>query len=94
MSGLSKDDVWAQFHAAGFTDIRYAHPGPHSYAHYQHGSGPRERYGPRWHAGVLTGPEHDLMCVLQCSTNEAANRCLSPGGWSPEDVVRLALVRK
>jgi hypothetical protein len=84
------DALWAQFHEAHFTDIWYAHPGRHPYEDYQPG-GAREHFGPRWHAGVFTGPQHDLICVRSCATNDEAERYLSPGGWSPEEAVRLAL---
>lgn len=87
------DNVWAQFHAAGFSDIWYAHPVPRDYDDYQRG-GASERFGPRWHAGVFTGPQHDLICVKPCETNEEAERFLSPGGWSPEEAVRLALQKR
>jgi hypothetical protein len=86
-------DLWAEFHAAGFTDIWYAHPGPHCYEDYQLGRS-MDNFGPRWHAGVWTGPEHDLVCVRTCSTNKEANRYLSPGGWSPEEAVRRALAKR
>jgi len=92
-SQSSNDDVWTQFHEAGFTDLWYAHPGPHPYVHYQRG-GPRDRFGPRWHAGVVTGPKHDLVCVRACATREEANRCLSPSGWTPEEAVKLALAKR
>lgn len=87
------EELWAQFHEARFSDIWYAHPGPHPYMDYQQG-GKRERFGPRWHAGVFTGPQHDLICVKPCETNEEAERFLSPGGWSPEEAVRLALQKR
>jgi len=86
-------DTWEQFHAAGFTDIWYAHPGPEPYEDYQPG-GAREKFGPRWHAGVSTGPHHALICVKPCTTHEEAERSLSPGGWSPEEAVQLALDKK
>jgi hypothetical protein len=86
-------DLWAEFHAAGFTDIWYAHPGPHCYKDYQLGR-LMDHFGPRWHAGIWTGPEHDLVCVRACSTNKEANRYLSPGGWSPEEAVRCALAKR
>lgn len=86
-------DLWSEFHAAGFTDIWYAHPGPKPYAHYQTGE-VRERFGPRWHAGVWTGPDRDLLCVKPCDTAEDAERWLSPGGHSPEGAVRIALAKR
>lgn len=89
----NSEKVWAQFHAVGFTDIWYAHPGPRPYVEFQQG-GSRERFGPRWHAGVWTGPNHDLICVKLCGTSEEAERSLSPGGWSPEEAVRLALQKR
>lgn len=86
-------DFWPEFHAAGFTEIWYAHPGPKPYIHYQQGN-VGERFGPRWHAGVATGPQGDLICVQHCKTNEEAERYLSPGGWSPEEAVQLALAKR
>jgi len=89
------DGIWAKFHEAGFTDIWYAHPGPRPYAHYQPSAdGECKQYGPRWHAGVWTGPEHDLLCVQPCKTNEEAARYLSPGSWSPEGAVFLAIQKR
>src|SRR5260370_38502550 len=32
--------------------------------------------------GVWTGPQHDLICVKECTTNEEAERYLSPEGWT------------
>jgi len=84
-------DIWEQFHDAQFTDLWYANPGPG--VHTQDGQKRylHERFGPRWHAGVWTGPQQDLVCVKHCETNEEAERWLSPGGWTPEEAVRLAL---
>jgi len=50
----------------GWTDVWYAHPGPW-------------RTPKRWHAGIWTGPQLDLICVRRCDTNAEAERCLSPG---------------
>jgi hypothetical protein len=58
-------------HHFGWTDIWYAHPG---------GSFRRNfSWGGRFHVGVWTGEQHDLICVKKCSTNEEAERLLSPG---------------
>lgn len=87
------DDLLSAFHDAEFTDIWYAHPGPRPYAWYQD----RElakRFGGRWFAGVFTGPQHDLICVKQCETNEEAERFLSPPGWSPQEAIQLALEKR
>ena len=48
-------------------------------------------FGPRWHVGVWTGPQLDLVCLKGCETNEEANVWLSPGGWTPEDAVQKAI---
>lgn len=81
---LSAARLWLQrAHDAGFTDIWYAHPGGD-----QH-----NRFGERWHAGMWTGPDHDLICVTECKTAEEAERCLSPGGDSPEHATLLALAK-
>jgi len=68
-------------HEARFSDIWYAYPGP----------GPENRFGERWHAGVWTGPQHDLICVKRCKTNEEANRWLSPGANSIQEAVEAAV---
>lgn len=81
--GDQQVDVWKVFHDAGFSDLWYAHPGPGSYL--------SARSGPRWHAGIWTGPERDLLCVKHCNTNAEAERWLSPGGWTPEEAVLAAL---
>jgi hypothetical protein len=85
-------DLLRRFHAAGFTVLWYAHPGPREYTDYQPG-GRSERFGPRWHAGIDTGPQGDLICVRPCLTNEEAERWLSPGGWTPDEAVDLALAK-
>ena len=50
----------------------YANPGPFF----------RLPFGPRWHVGVWTGPDGDLVCVKGCKTAEEAVRHLSPSGWT------------
>jgi len=80
---MTDEELWRAFHDAGFMDITYFHPGPRNYR--------AEKFGPRWHAGVWTGPQRDLLCVKACETNEEAELCLSPGGWTPEEAVKLAL---
>jgi hypothetical protein len=75
--------LWKKFHDAGFGDIWYAHPGLENFG--------RERFGPRFHAGVWTGPEFDLIAVKPCGDNEEANWWISPGGWTPEEATELAL---
>jgi hypothetical protein len=87
---VSDDALWAEFHEAGFTDIWYAHPGPHPFAHR---FGTPRAIGPRWHAGIWTGPHEDMICVKRCDTVEEANRCASPAGGSPEEATRLALAK-
>lgn len=80
-----------RFHKAGFMDIWYAHPGPHAYDYYLE---LREKFGGRWHAGVFTGPQHDLICVKQCETNEEAERYLSPGAHSIAEAIEAALAKR
>lgn len=81
------------FHDAGFMDIWYAHPGPRDYTYYLEGEA-REKFGGRWHAGVFTGPQHDLICVKQCATNEEAERYLSPGAHSIAEAIETALAKR
>lgn len=83
--GEFKGFVWAAFHDAGLTDLWYANPG---------GVYGRENFGGRWHAGVFTGPQRDLICVKNCDTNEEAEKWLSPEGWSPEQAAQLALEKR
>ncbi len=58
-------------HYSSFGDVWYAHPGRLINA---------IRWSGRWHVGNWTGPQHDLICVKNCSTNAEAERWLSPGG--------------
>jgi hypothetical protein len=75
-------DVWKLFHDAHFNMLWYAHPG---------GKWPTKD---RWHAGVDTGPQADLICVKNCKTNEEANEWLSPGADTPEEAVKLAVEKR
>lgn len=89
---MSADSNWLQvFHDAGFDTLWYAHPGGKEH----------NRFGARWHAGVWTGPENDLICVRR--TVRSANRSqerneaellLSPGADTPEEAVRAAVAKK
>lgn len=47
-----------------------------------------------WFAGIWTGPQHDLICVKKCSTNEEGDIWLSPEGKTPEEATRLALEKR
>ena len=70
------------FHLMGWTDIWYAHPGTLRLA----------LKDGRWHAGVWTGPEYDLLCVRHATTNEEAECFLSPGSRTiPGAVFRSVL---
>lgn len=80
----SNHALWEQFHDRGWTDLWYANPG----WKYK-----RKGCGPRWHAGVWTGPQRDLICVKNCSTNAEAEKWLSPGGWTPDEAVALAVAK-
>lgn len=82
--------VWKKFHDAGFTVLWYAHPGINNY-YADIDTIPRARFGGRWHAGVDTGPDGDLICVKHCASKEEAEDWLSPGGYTPELAVDLAL---
>lgn len=53
----------------------------------------QRNFGPRWHVGVWTGPDRDLVCLKACATSDEAERWLSPGGWTPEDAVERAVAR-
>ena len=48
----------------------------------------------RFHVGVWTGPQHDLICVRGCDTNEEAERWLSPGGVTITIAAIRAAVRR
>jgi len=80
-------DIWKVFHELGWTDLWYANPG----GAYRPAPHPRDLLDGRWHAGVWTGPQHDLICVKQCSTNAEAEIWLSPGGQTPEDAAKVAI---
>jgi hypothetical protein len=75
-------EVWKKFHDLGWTEIWYANPG---------GSYHNERFGPRFHAGVMTGQDYDLVCLKHCTSKEDAERWLSPEGWTPVEAVLLAI---
>lgn len=47
-----------------------------------------------WFAGTWTGPQHDLICVKTCRTNEEAEIWLSPEGKTPEEAARLAVAKR
>ena len=87
MSGLSDIKLWKRFHEAGWDVLWYAAPPPAS-ANFL-----SQNYGPRWHAGVRSGPDGDLICVKECATKDEAERWLSPSGWTPEEAVALALAK-
>lgn len=79
-TGKAMLDAEATMHARDWTAIWYAHPGPLT----------PEEAGPRWHAGVWTGAEGDLLCVKRCETNEEAERYRSPGAGSIVGAVEAA----
>ena len=51
----------------------------------------RPDFNKRWHVGVWTGPDRDMFCLKQCTTNEEAERWLSPGGDSIEEAFEKAV---
>jgi hypothetical protein len=59
-------------HVLQWDAVWYAHPG---------GCLPRlgRHWGGRWHAGVWTGLDGDLICVRRCDTKGQAEKHLSPG---------------
>ena len=65
-------------HDVGFTDLWYAHPGSALVR------------ADRWHAGIWTGPQQDLICVKKCETNEEAEEWLSPGAAGPLAAIKAA----
>ena len=46
------------------------------------------KWGERWHIGVWTGPQNDLLCLKPCKTNEECEIWLSPGGTT----IKLAMI--
>jgi hypothetical protein len=77
-----KVSAWPTFHDAGFETLWYAGtPAPYQ----------DRQFGPRWHAGIWTGPDSDLVCVVPSGTAELAEEALSPAGWSPEEAAWRAL---
>lgn len=75
---------WSRFHDAGFDSLWYA-TGPGAYG---------EQWASRWFAGVWTGPDHDLICVVRNGTKKLAEEALSPSGYSPEEAVELTLAKR
>ncbi len=57
-------------HLMSWDSVWYANPGDFRW-NLKHG---------RFHVGVWTGPQHDLICVRKCDTNKKADEFLSPGG--------------
>lgn len=74
-------------HRMGWTDIWYAHPGP--WGLYRLITSFHLFWPGSWHAGVWTGPQNDLICVRRCSTNDEAEKYLSP----PAPTALLACLR-
>lgn len=73
----SESVVWDRFQELGWGDL------------WCPGSGPEcKAKGAVWFAGVWTGPQHDLICLKKCDTNEEANIWLSPSGRTPEEAVQ------
>lgn len=73
--GVPKGSAEEIMHRMGWTDVWYAHPGLLA-------------LNDRWHVGIFTGPQNDLICVKHCDTNEEAERYLSPGA---SDILSAAL---
>lgn len=69
------------FFVAGFDSLWYAHPGPEG-----------RDWPKRWHAGVWTGPDNDLLCTKHYSTSKEAEANLSPGGDTPMEALLAALL--
>ncbi len=67
----------------GWNTLWYASRGPCPILH----------AGPRWMAGIWTGPDEDLVCLQRCETASEAEKCLSPAGWTPLDAVLRAVYR-
>jgi hypothetical protein len=61
-------------HIMGWCDLWYAHPGYRNFW--------KRRFGGRWHAGVWTGPDNDMICVARAVTREDAERLASPGAYT------------
>jgi hypothetical protein len=81
-------------HIMGWPDAWYAHPGtlglwPASRLRFS----AQMLVDGRWHVGVWTGREGDLLCVKRCRTNREANRCLSPGAPTLALASLLALMK-
>lgn len=68
--------IWRCFHDAHFDSL------------WASGGGPCPN---TWHAGVWTGPDRDLICVMRCSSRELADEALSPACETPEKAVAAAL---
>ena len=80
-------------HTFGWTDCWYAHPSRQLYGASERWGKTTIRqklqslrifitWRDRFHVGVWTGRDGDLICVKQCSTNEEAERYLAPGSSS------------
>jgi hypothetical protein len=48
-------------------------------------------FNERWHVGVWTGPDRDMFCLKQCTTNEQAEQWLSPGGNTIQEAFEKAV---
>ena len=81
------DTLWIQFHEAGFDTLWYANPHPA-------GAYKELHYGPRWHAGIARGHNNEMICVKRGMSKKEEEKYLSPGGWTPEEAVELALKKR
>ena len=66
-------------HRMGWSSIWYANPGPYGLTALLKNKFELAWPG-RWHVGVWTGPQNDLICVKHCQTNPEAEKYLSPSG--------------
>ncbi len=58
-------------HFMNWDAVWYAHPGSVKGAILWSG---------RYHVGIWTGPDNDLVCIRSVSSSQAAEAALSPGG--------------
>lgn len=73
--------LFQYFSKYGWSEVFYANP-------FEIGHIPKQDWKKRWHVGVLTGPDLDLICLKHCVTNKEAHQFLSPGG---DDIIQATI---
>ncbi len=82
------DYITKMMNRYGWTDLWYANPVKIGFE----GEVPKN-FGPRWVAGVESGPDGDLVTLIRTENSEEAEKYLSSPGETPQQAVRLSVRR-